>query len=81
MRPRLGHAFTRADADSGAAKVVILSHDLWQRRFGSDPAIVGKTIALGGEPFTVIGVMPPGFAFPRGAELPSGLQFGARTEL
>jgi putative ABC transport system permease protein len=58
-----------------------LSDGLWQGRFGSDPNVVGHTIQMSGERFSVVGVMPPGFAFPRGAELPAGLSFGMRTEL
>jgi putative ABC transport system permease protein len=81
VRPALGHDFAPSDADSGAASVVIISHALWQRRFGSDPGVVGRSIELGGRPFKVLGVMPPGFAFPRGAELPTGLQFGLRTDI
>lgn len=81
VRPAIGQDFTAADADSGAAPVAIISHALWQRRFGSDPRIVGRSIEIGGRPFKLLGVMPPGFAFPRGAELPAGLQFGLRTDI
>jgi putative ABC transport system permease protein len=81
VRPRLGRALNSADAEPGAPHVVVISDELWRRRFGGDSAIVGKRVAMGGEPFTVVGVMPPGFAFPRGAELPPGLQFGPRAEL
>jgi putative ABC transport system permease protein len=81
VRPALGHDFASSDADSGAAPVAIISHALWQRRFGSDPEVVGRSIEVGGTPFKLLGVMPPGFAFPRGAELPTGLQFGLRTDI
>jgi putative ABC transport system permease protein len=46
-----------------------LGHALWQQRFGSNSGIVGSTLRLNGRPFTVVGVMPPGFSYPRGAEL------------
>jgi len=54
----------RADEDDapGAQPVVVLSHDAWRRRFGSDPAVVGRAVGLNGRPFTVIGVGPPQFA-------------------
>ncbi|HEY2856306.1 MAG TPA: ABC transporter permease, partial [Gemmatimonadaceae bacterium] len=65
VRPRIGRAFTDADAEVGAPHVVILSDGLWQGRFGSDPNVVGRTIEMSGERFGVVGVMPPGFAFPR----------------
>src|SRR5690242_1287662 len=81
VRPRIGRAFTDADAELGAPHVVILSDGLWQRRFGGDPSVIGRAIEMSGERFTVVGVMPPAFAFPRGAELPAGLSFGMRTEL
>jgi putative ABC transport system permease protein len=64
-----------------APKVAVLSYRLWQRRFASDPTLVGKTIRLNSEAYTVIGVMPEGFAFPRGAEMPKSFQFPKRAEL
>jgi putative ABC transport system permease protein len=63
VRPVVGRTFSRGEEDPSAAPTAILSHALWMRRFGSDPGIVGRTIALGGTPTTVIGVLPPGFAF------------------
>jgi predicted permease len=81
IRPLLGRGFVASDAEEGASHVVVLGYDVWQRRFGSDAGAVGKQIELGGEPFTIVGIMPRDFAFPRGAELPRGLQFGTRTEL
>ena len=80
-RPLIGRVFNEADGEPGARKVVLLSHALWRRRFGGDSSIVDRTLQLGAEPFTVVGVMPEGFTFPRGAELPTGLQFALRTEL
>ena len=59
--PVLGRAFTEAEQNE---RVVVLSHSLWQRRFASDRAVLGRSIALNGRPHTVVGVMPPGFAFP-----------------
>ena len=59
----LGRTFTAEEDRPRGGNVVVLSNGLWQRRFGSDPAIVGKTIALGGEPYTVIGVLGADFAF------------------
>jgi putative ABC transport system permease protein len=59
---RLGRTFQPSeDQPPGSAHVVVLSNDLWQRRFGSDPQIVGKTIRLSEQPYEVIGVMKPGF--------------------
>ena len=80
-RPTLGRVFTDADAEPGAPKVAIIGHALWQRRFGGQPTILDQPIELGGERFAIVGVMPEGFTFPRGAELPPGMTFALRTEL
>ncbi|HKV99747.1 MAG TPA: ABC transporter permease [Vicinamibacterales bacterium] len=64
VAPATGRGFADADASPGAPKVVILSDALWRRRFGADPAIVGKTIVLAAIPRTVIGVMPQSVRFP-----------------
>jgi len=81
VRPILGRTLVDADAEPGAARVAIIGYDLWQRRFGGNPAVLGRRMELGNESFSVVGVMPRGFGFPRGAELPRGLQFGPRTEI
>jgi predicted permease len=62
VRPAIGRTF-RADEDDIAkpSTVVVLSDGLWKRRFGSDPSIIGRPITLNGQPFTVLGVMAPGF--------------------
>jgi predicted permease len=55
------------DADQrGAEPRAVISHGLWQRRFGGDEAVLGTTVNLEGQPFTIVGVMPPSFAFPTG---------------
>jgi predicted permease len=59
-QPLAGREFTREDEAANRSGVVILSHALWTRRFGADPAIVGKTIPLSGRTFEVAGVLPPG---------------------
>src|SRR5262249_41027883 len=60
LQPALGREFTREEEIPDDSAVVILSHGLWQRDFGGDPKIVGKTIRLSGKSFTVIGVAPAG---------------------
>ncbi len=59
--PQLGRGFQPADDVPNAARVVVLGHSLWERRFGADPAVIGRMITLGGEVHEVIGVMPAGF--------------------
>lgn len=61
---QLGRVFTEADAQPGADHVVVLSHALWKNRFGANPAIIGQTVRLNTEAYTVVGVMPEGFYFP-----------------
>jgi len=66
---RFGRTFTESEDTIGAPRVVVISHGLWQRQFGGDPALVGRTLAVDGTPMTVIGVMPVDFRYPPGAEL------------
>lgn len=60
----MGRGFRKGEGDPGANAVVLLSHRLWQRRFASDPRILGRSITLNQEPYTVIDVMPSEFPFP-----------------
>lgn len=75
VRPALGRGFVRDDETVGRHRVVVLSDELWQRRFQGDPAIVGRAITIDSEPYQVIGVAPPRFAFPDGASLWAPLAF------
>ena len=61
VRPLLGRDFARAEDVPGANRVVVLGHGLWQRRFGADSAIVGRTVLLDDEAHLVVGVLPPTF--------------------
>jgi putative ABC transport system permease protein len=60
----LGRVFQKGEGDAGGGRVVVLTHGLWQRRFGGDPRIVGERILLNGEAYVVVGVLPPDFLFP-----------------
>ena len=64
VNPMLGRYLLDDDERPGAPLVVVLGHELWSARFGSDSAVVGKTVKIGGVPHIVVGVMPEGFAFP-----------------
>src|SRR5262249_619633 len=64
MTPALGRVFTAEEDAPGKEHVALISDGLWRRRFGSDPQIVGLNVQLNGEPYMVIGVMPPNFDFP-----------------
>jgi putative ABC transport system permease protein len=64
VTPLIGRTFTEDEDEIGHEHVALLTYPLWVRRFGADPAVVGRTIALNGEPYTVVGVMRADFAFP-----------------
>lgn len=68
VQPRLGRGFQPGEDAAGAAQVVVLREGLWQRRFGANPAILGQTLTLDGQPYTVIGVMPETVRFPAGSQ-------------
>src|SRR5438132_762718 len=72
VRPSTGFAFTRDDERPGAQQVAVISYALWNRRFGGDPSVLQKTIALNGRTFSVIGVAPRTF---------SGLVRGMRADV
>lgn len=64
IQPVVGRNFLAEEDQPGARRVAILSYDLWERRFGRDPDVIGRTINLEGESVAVTGVLPRGFAFP-----------------
>jgi predicted permease len=64
LQPALGRDFTAQDDQPGAAKVLLISQQVWQRDFGGRPEVVGRPVRLNGKPATIIGVMPAGFNFP-----------------
>ena len=66
-KPALGRTFRPGEDQPGRDRVVLLSHALWESRFGSDPALLGRNIRLNGEAYTVIGVLPKGGPFDRAA--------------
>ena len=61
--PILGRTFQPGEDKQGAERVVVLTHAMWQRRFGADPGIVGQSLTINGDSFTVIGVLPASFQF------------------
>jgi predicted permease len=69
QQPLLGRDFTTSDEKRGAAPVAILSHAFWERRYQSDPGVIGKSIRINGVATTVIGVMRPDFSFPQKQDL------------
>lgn len=69
VRPQLGRPLTADDDRPGAPPVVLLSHALWRRRFGAERSAIGRVVDIDHQPYTLIGVMPPGFKFPEMSEL------------
>jgi hypothetical protein len=65
----LGRVLQGDDENSGAPGVVVIGNDLWRAQFGRDPNIVGRPLLIGGAPFSIVGVMPPGFRFPSSHQL------------
>ena len=65
----LGRTFTAEDYVPGNNRVVVLGHGLWQRRFGGDRGIVGRTLNFNGQPYVIVGVMPPQFQLPPDREI------------
>ena len=63
VEPAPGRSFTEEENRPGASRVAVISHGLWQRRFGSDPDILGRALTLNGEPYTVVGVTRRGFVY------------------
>ena len=61
VEPVAGRLFANEEHEPGAPRVAVISHRLWQRRYGLDPSVVGRAVPIGGAPTTVVGVLPPGF--------------------
>jgi putative ABC transport system permease protein len=77
VTPQAGRVFLPEEAHDGHDDVVLISNELWRRRFGADPNVVGQKVIVNGRNNTVIGIMPQGFAFPRRTELWKPLWFPA----
>ncbi len=68
VAPALGRLLRPDDDRAGAPAVVVVSHQFWRDRLSANPAVVGDSITLDGQPRTIVGVMPAGFAFPKGSQ-------------
>jgi predicted permease len=79
--PVLGRTLAPDEEAPGGPPVALISHGLWQRRFGADPTLLGRQISINGEKRTVIGILPPGFDFPRSSEWPAFFPFAGRTDV
>ncbi|HLL16108.1 MAG TPA: ABC transporter permease [Pyrinomonadaceae bacterium] len=81
VKPMSGRGFVADDERQGANRVVVISHGLWQRRFGSDPSVLGKSLTLDGDGYTVVGIMPASVTFPQDMGMPAFFDFSAKTDL
>ena len=67
VEPAIGRGFLDTEGRPGGDRVALLSHGLWERAFGGEPGVIGSSVRMAGEPFRIVGVMAPGFAFPEAA--------------
>lgn len=81
IQPLSGRQFSAVEEQPGQDRVVLISYDLWQRRFGGDAEIIDKQITVSSVPHTIIGVLPGGFNFPRGTEMPRAYNLAEKTDL
>jgi predicted permease len=85
VQPMLGRGFRTEENDPGRGQVVVLSEELWRTMYASDPQVIGKSLAIKGSVFMIVGVMPKGFSFPFGDGMqlwaPASLDATQRTSL
>ena len=74
-RPVLGRTFRPGEDAPGGGAVAVIGYGMWQRRFGGDPGVIGRTLRANGTPFTIVGVMPEGYRFPDNVDMWMPLQF------
>jgi hypothetical protein len=67
--PLLGREFLDEEYQTASARVMVMAASLWQRQFGGDPALIGKSLHINEQQYTVVGILPKTFQFPTGAEL------------
>ncbi len=78
---QIGRAFRFEEEQPGRERVVVISDGLWKRRYGADPAVVGRTISVNGQPHIVVGVASPSLLVPTGTQLNPALSFAPRVDL
>src|SRR5450432_80758 len=81
VQPHLGRDFLSEEGQPGKNQELILSYGLWERRYASDPQILGKIVKVDGKPFTIVGVMDKGFDFPLSAEAWLPMAFDAKQRV
>src|SRR5262249_61959294 len=79
VRPALGRVFISEECKPGGDHVAVISYILWLRRYGADPSLIGRTITLDREQYTVVGVMPDNFEFPKPCDVWTPLAFDSES--
>jgi hypothetical protein len=69
VQPMVGRLFLDKEYQVADARVVVIAASFWQRRFGGDPALIGRTLSINHQPYTLVGILPTTFKFPANAEL------------
>jgi predicted permease len=78
VKPAFGRTFDAGENEPGRTKVAVLGQGLWRERFGGDPAVVGRTVQLNRETYTIVGIAPAGFSFPERTEIWTPVEYDAR---
>ena len=78
VAPAYGRSFDAGENEPGHTKVAVLGHALWRERFGGDPAVVGQTMQLDRDTYTIVGIAPAGFSFPERTEIWTPMTYDAR---
>lgn len=78
VRARAGNLYTREYSRTGRQFVAVLTHGFWRRTFGGDPGVIGRTLDLNGQPYEILGVLPPEFQYPRNIDLYTPMDAGTR---
>src|SRR5579864_7524359 len=81
IQARLGRTFLNEEDQAGNDRVVVLNEDLWKRRFGADPNVIGRKIVLNGNPHEIVGVLPASFHFPKMNQLFAMTMRGEQPEI
>lgn len=81
VQPRLGRAFRPDEEQPGKTSVIVITDGLWRRRFGASPSVLGQQVRLGDLTYSVVGVLPPDFRFPRKDDLGTLTRLHERTEI
>ena len=81
VQPEHGRSFLPQEDTEGADRVVLISHELWARRFGGDRSVLNQSVSLNGQSYVVVGIMPPGFLFPTGTQLHPLVPLGPRVDI